>query len=127
LSVNNDTLNRMIKFFQDDAETIEMIVKSLETFEQYHQAIYTLEITRRLYSCKAIDSDEFRDQTTLKDRTRNVTHNALLGQVNFLNRLAEEAGVPPFYDGIVSEERPYRREVANAVLEFVRQVIIDRV
>jgi len=125
--VNNDTLNRMIKFFQDDAETIEMIVKSLETFEQYHQAIYTLEITRRLYSCKAIDSDEFRDQTTLKDRTRNVTHNALLGQVNFLNRLAEEAGVPPFYDGIVSEERPYRREVANAVLEFVRQVIIDRV
>ena len=127
MSVNNDTLNRMIKFFQDDAETIEMIVKSLETFEQYHQAIYTLEITRRLYSCKAIDSDEFRDQTTLKDRTRNVTHNALLGQVNFLNRLAEEAGVPPFYDGIVSEERPYRREVANAVLEFVRQVIIDRV
>ena len=125
--MNNDTLNRMIKFFQDDAETIEMIVKSLETFEQYHQAIYTLEITRRLYSCKAIDSDEFRDQTTLKDRTRNVTHNALLGQVNFLNRLAEEAGVPPFYDGIVSEERPYRREVANAVLEFVRQVIIDRV
>jgi len=127
LSVNNDTLNRMIKFFQDDAETIEMIVKALETFEQYHQAIYTLEITRRLYSCKAIDSDEYRDQTTLKDRTRNVTHNALLGQVNFLNRLAEEAGVPPFYDGIVSEERPYRREVANAVLEFVRQVIIDRV
>ena len=127
MSVNNDTLNRMIKFFQDDAETIEMIVKALETFEQYHQAIYTLEITRRLYSCKAIDSDEYRDQTTLKDRTRNVTHNALLGQVNFLNRLAEEAGVPPFYDGIVSEERPYRREVANAVLEFVRQVIIDRV
>lgn len=125
--MNNDTLNRMIKFFQDDAETIEMIVKALETFEQYHQAIYTLEITRRLYSCKAIDSDEYRDQTTLKDRTRNVTHNALLGQVNFLNRLAEEAGVPPFYDGIVSEERPYRREVANAVLEFVRQVIIDRV
>ena len=127
MSVNNDTLNRMIKFFQDDAETIEMIVKALETFEQYHQAIYTLEITRRLYSCKAIDSDEYRDQTTLKDRTRNVTHNALLGQVNFLNRLAEEAGIPPFYDGIVSEERPYRREVANAVLEFVRQVIIDRV
>lgn len=125
--MNNDTLNRMIKFFQDDAETIEMIVKALETFEQYHQAIYTLEITRRLYSCKAIDSDEYRDQTTLKDRTRNVTHNALLGQVNFLNRLAEEAGIPPFYDGIVSEERPYRREVANAVLEFVRQVIIDRV
>ena len=127
MSVNNDTLNRMIKFFQDDAETIEMIVKALETFEQYHQAIYTLEITRRLYSCKAIDSDEYRDQASLKDRTRNVTHNALLGQVNFLNRLAEEAGVPPFYDGIVSEERPYLREVAHAVLEFVRQVIIDRV
>ena len=126
MGVNTDTLNGMIKFFHDDSETLDMIVTSLETFESYHQAIYALEITRRLFSCGAIESDKYREQTQTRDRTRTVNHNALIAQVNFLNRLAAEAKLPPFYDGVVSEERPYRREVANAVLEFVRQVIVDR-
>lgn len=127
MSVNVETLNGIIKYCTDDKDDLEMVVKALETFEDYHHAIYRLEITRRLFSCNAIDSDTYRSETVDRDRTRTVNHNALLGQVNFLNRLAEEAGLPPFYDGIVSEERPYRREVANAVLEFVREVIVNRV
>ena len=127
MGVNIDTLDRIMKFFHDDDDTMDMIVKSLETFESYHHAIYSLEITRKLYSCGAIDADKYRDETLFRDRTRTVNHNALLSQVNFLNRLAEEAGLPPFYEGVVSEERPYRREVADAVLEYVRQVIIDRI
>ena len=127
MSVNVETLNGIIKYCMDDKDDLEMVVKALETFEDYHHAIYRLEITRRLFSCNAIDSDTYRSETVDRDRTRTVNHNALLGQVNFLNRLAEEAGLPPFYDGIVSEERPYRREVANAVLEFVREVIVNRV
>jgi len=127
MSVNVETLNGIIKYCMDDKDDIEMVVKALETFEDYHYAIYRLEITRRLFSCNAIDSDTYRSETVDRDRTRTVNHNALLGQVNFLNRLAEEAGLQPFYDGIVSEERPYRREVANAVLEFVREVIVKRI
>ena len=127
MSVNNNTLNGIIKFFQDDQETLDMIVRALEIFEDYHRAIYALEITRRLYSCGAIDAETYRHDTFERDRTRTVNHNALLGQVTFLNRLAEEAGLPLFYEGVVSEERPYRREVADAILEFVRQVIIDRI
>lgn len=127
MSVNVETLNGIIKYCMDDKDDLEMVVKALETFEDYHHAIYRLEITRRLFSCNAIDSDTYRSETVDRDRTRTVNHNALLGQVNFLNRLAEEASLPPFYDGIVSEERPYRREVANAVLEFVREVIVNRV
>ena len=127
MSVNVETLNGIIKYCMDDKDDLEMVVKALETFEDYHHAIYRLEITRRLFSCNAIDSDTYRSETVDRDRTRTVNHNALLGQVNFLNRLAEEASLPPFYDGIVSEVRPYRREVANAVLEFVREVIVNRV
>ena len=58
-------------------------------------------------------------------RTYNL--NAVIAQVNLLNRMAEEASLPPFYDGVVSEERPYRRELADAVLAFINDVIIQRV
>ena len=39
---------------------------------------------------------------------------------------AKAAGLPLFYEGVVSEERPYRREVANAVLEYVETVVRER-
>lgn len=80
-----------------------------------------------MFSCDAIDSATYRSEYSSRDRTRSINHNAVIAQVGFLNRLAEEAGLPPFYDGVVSEERPYRRELANAVLGFVEEVIQYRV
>ena len=126
-TVNNETLNGLIRHFKDDNDDLEMIAKAIEVFESYHQAIYQSELTRRLFSCKAIDSDTYRSEYSSRDKTRNVNHNAVIAQVGFLNRLAEEAGLPPFYDGVVSEERPYRRELANAILGFVEEVIRNRV
>ncbi|MBQ2675088.1 MAG: DUF3232 domain-containing protein [Prevotella sp.] len=125
--MNNDTLNGLIRHFKDDKDDMDMIVNAIEVFESYHQAIYQSELTRRLFSCDAIDSDTYRSEYSSRDRTRSVNHNAVIAQVGFLNRLAEETGLPPFYDGIVSEKRPYRRELANAVLDFVRNVIDNRI
>ena len=127
MPVNTDTLNGLIHHFREEQEDLDMIVNALEVFEEYHRAIYNLEITRRLFSCQAIDPETYRSETVRRDRTRTVNHNAVIAQVCWLNRLAEEAGLPPFYDGVVSEEKPYRRELANAILEFVREVIVHRV
>ena len=126
-SVNNDTLNGLIRHFKDDKDDLDMIVKAIETFEAYHQAIYRLEITRRLFSLSAIDAETYRAETVERDRSRTVNHNAVIAQVGFINRLAEEAQLPPFYDGVVSEEKPHRRELANAILGFVEAVIRERV
>ena len=57
---------------------------------------------------------------------RTVIHNSVIANVNLLNRLAEKNGLHPVYDGIVSEERPYRREIANAVLDYVESIIKNR-
>lgn len=126
MRINSDILNELIVHFKDDEDDIAMIVSAIESFEDYHRAIYRLELTRRLFSCKAIDADTYRTDTVERDRSRTVNHNAVLAQVNYLNRLAAEAGLQPIYDGIVSEDRPYRREVANAVLDFVQEVILNR-
>ena len=61
------------------------------------------------------------------DRMRTTCHNAVIANVSIMNRLAEQTGLPPVYDGIVSEERPYRTELADAILAFVANVITYRV
>ncbi len=126
MNVNADTVQKLFVAFRDDPETLETIEYALMAFESYHQAIYELEIKKRLYSGGAMDADEYRDLISRLDKTRTINHNALLTHVNVLNRIAAEVKLPPFYDGIVSEERPYRREVANAVLDYVQMIIVER-
>ena len=126
MTVNNETLNSLLGHFRDDQEDIAAIVHAMETFEDYQNAIYRLEITRRLFSCNAIESETYRSDTVERDRLRTYNHNAVIAQVNLLNRMAEEASLPPFYGGVVSEEKPYRRELANAILDFIWEVIVNR-
>lgn len=126
MNVNVETLQKLFIAFRDDQETLEEMESALMIFESYHRAIYELEIKRRLYSGGAVEGDAYREMLTRLDKTRTINHNALLSQVNILNRIAAEVNLPPFYDGIVSEERPFRREVANAVLDYVRGIIVER-
>jgi hypothetical protein len=60
------------------------------------------------------------------DRKRTSCHNAVLANVSMLNRMAAMAGLPPVYEGVISEDQPYRRQVADAVLEYVHKIIQDR-
>ena len=126
MNVNTETIQKLFVAFRDDQETLETIESALMTFEGYHRAIYELEVKRRLYSDGAMEGEAYREMITRLDKTRTINHNALLTQVNILNRIAAEVNLPPFYEGVVSEERPYRREVANAVLDYVHQVILNR-
>ena len=126
MMVNIETLNGLLRHFRDDHDDIAAIVHAMETFEDYHNAIYRLEITRRLFSCNAIESETYRSDTVERDRLRTYNHNAVIAQVNLLNRMAKEASLPPFYDEVVSEEKPYRRELANAILDFIQEVIVNR-
>ena len=79
----------------------------------------------KIYS-NSIGGQDYKDYVSKLDKMRTVTHNSVLANVNVLNRLAAKNSLPPVYDGIVSEERPYRREVANAVLAYVEKIIKNR-
>ena len=54
-----------------------------------------------------MDADTYREEIPALDKTRTVHHNALLTQVNILNRLAKLAGLPPFYDGWYPRSGPF--------------------
>lgn len=126
-TVHPETIDRLMSVYQDDSEMLEVIEDALESFEKYHQSIYTLEIKRKMFARGAMTSETYRSLIPELDSVRTRNHNKMLSGVNLLNRLAKQNNLPPFYDGEVSEEKPIRTWVADAVLEYVRQVIDDRV
>ena len=123
--MNRQTLKELTRICQHDAELQEALQDALLSFEAYHQAIYAMEIKKQLMASTA-DTRQYQETISDMDRNRTTHHNDVLANVSMLNRMAEQAGLPPVYDGIVSEERPYRRQVADDVLSFVRDIILER-
>jgi len=125
---NCETLNRLISLYQTNGDDygLDLICDELETFEEYHSAIYSMETKLKIKSPKGMEREDYQFMVESMDKKRTMMHNRVLIAVNVLNRMAGKEGLEPVYDGIVSEERPYRREVANAVLDYVESVIKSR-
>ncbi len=124
--LNINTLKKLAEIYQDDNELLDILYSSIKSFEEYHLVICEMELWMKVYSYKSVDKEEYQSKVTEMDRRRTMCHNSVLSSVNILNRLAAKENLPFVYDGVVSEERPYRREVANAVLEYVENVIKNR-
>lgn len=123
---NEDSINALIKIYKNDEKYLSRIEKCLISFEEYHTQIFTLELWIKLYSNSYMDKNEHAKKSAELDKIRTTYHNAILGNVAMLNKLAEINNLSAVYDGVVSKERPYRREVADAVLEYVENIIKNR-
>lgn len=124
--LNRESIRKLLLLYRDDPATMQFLEEILESFEAYHNAVFKEQIGRMLCGSGAEDAEAYRDRIVSLDRTRTIHHNSVIANVGILNRLAEKAGIPPVYDGVVSEERPYRREVANAVFAYLEEIIRNR-
>lgn len=120
-----ETIIKLLEIYKDDERTLKTIERSILTFEEYHNRIFEMELWMKIYS-KSVFGEEYKEAVTRLDKARTMSHDSILGNVNLLNRLAVKNNLAPVYDGIVSHERPYRREVANAVLEYIEDLIKNR-
>lgn len=126
MALTKDVITRLADFYADDAEMLEVIDEVLNSFADYHNTIYKMETALLTLNPNGIDTADYQNLVSSLDNSRTSSHNAVIVNVSMLNRLAERAGQPPIYEGVISKERPYRREVANTVLMFVQEVISDR-
>ena len=110
--MNRKALEDLIQVCKSDSELLEIIEDALRSFEEYHTAIYSMEIRKRLLSGTV--------------EVQPSRHNAVIANISVLNRLAEQSGLPPVYDGVISRDQPYRRQIADAVLNYVRDIILER-
>ena len=123
--MNRKALENLIQACKADSELLEIIQDALRSFEDYHNSIYTMEIRKQLLAGTA-DPLQYQEEVKEMDRRRTANHNAVISNISMLNRLAEQAGLPPVYNGVISRDHPYRRQIADAVLDYVREIILAR-
>ncbi|MDD4096467.1 MAG: DUF3232 domain-containing protein, partial [Oscillospiraceae bacterium] len=105
-----------------DPSIANFIQDQLLTFPAYASAIYQSEIYLAVIGK---DSGDINEAERL-DKKRTHAHNAVIASLDALNQLCEKNGIPPVYDGTVSESRPFRVEIADAVLAYIYEVIDKR-
>ena len=125
--INKSSIEQLIIQCADDKEMLDVIFNVLSDFEDYHRRIYEMETKLKVYSPKSMNIEDYRDMRETLDRSRTTQHNVVIMNVGMLNRFAKKENIPLVYEGVVSEERPYRRELADAVLEYVEDIIKNRV
>lgn len=123
--MNRKALDNLIQACKTDSELLEIIQDALRSFEEYHTAIYSMEIRKQLLA-GTVDAPQYQEEIGEMDRRRTGSHNAVISNISLLNRLAEQAGLPPVYEGVISRDQPYRRQIADAVLDYVRDIILAR-
>lgn len=125
-TINENTIQKLIEQNSDDKEMLDIIFNALSDFEEYHRRIYEMETKLKVYHSKSMEPEDYRDMRETLDRSRSSQHNIVIMDVGMLNRFATNSNLPLVYEGVVSEEKPYRRELANAVLEYVEDIIKNR-
>lgn len=125
-TINTKALSQLIQQSKEDPELLDYIHKALMSFADYHNAVIAEQIYPMVYGGTGVDPDSYRAERAALDKLRTTAHNAMLANVNLLNRMCSSFGIAPVYDGVVSEDRPYRRMVANAIFEYLTHVIDSR-
>ena len=125
-NISVENLTRLFSEAIADIDTVKMISDCMKSFANYHEAIYELEIWLKLHNPKNTSTEEYQHKQSELAHSRTVCHNAALASINILNRMASSFGIGEIYCGTVSEERPYRTEVADAILDYIGDVMLKR-
>ena len=127
--MNNFSNENLVKLFaavHDDIELSEMVCNCLKSFQAYHQAIFDMETWLSLYDYNNMPREDYQDKLTKLDECRTSCHNIVIDSVSILNRMAVQYSIPAIYDGEVARGYPHRREIADAVLGYVENIILAR-
>jgi len=72
-----------------------------------------------------ISLEELQANLEKLDRDRTLAHNAAIAGLSQLNRKAEALGLPPVYEGKISEDSDERAEIANAIFQLCIESLED--
>lgn len=125
-NISLDSMNALIAACKDQPDDLKAVFEALCTFESYHQAVVRETGFHRVFLNSTSGSPENQNQYSQFDRSRTIGHNAVIVYLQMLNQLTELYKVPLFYTGSVSEDYPHRREIGDAILQFLHDLVDSR-
>lgn len=126
MQINGQSLRSLMAEATQNETQAHFVAGAVQSFMDYYNAIYTMEAWLMTDPARQMDAEEYRDAFQQQDQRRRAAHQRVLSNLTVLNRMADQRKLPPIYDGQISEEKPYRREAADAVLAFVHQIVANR-
>ena len=126
--LSKESIDKLILKSSNDPKALNQIHSYLLSFSEYHAAIYQAETWAIVHNYdenvpRAIMNPDYIEL----DGVRTSKHNAVIWNVNMLNKLCEKVNIPLVYEGVVSKDKPHRRDLANAVLAYTEDIINQRV
>ena len=79
-----NTINTLIDIYKGDEKFLDIIERSISTFEEYHNTIFKMELWMKIYS-KSITGEEYKDNVSKLDKMRTVNHNSVIANAQFSN------------------------------------------
>lgn len=125
-SINETGIKHLRDRFMDDRDVLQLINDCLQSFSDYHASIYRMEIYKKLNGYDNTDKEEYQAELTDLDKARSSCHNSVIANIRIFNRLCEQNSIPLIFEGIISEDRPYRIEIADAVLTYIEEEVKNR-
>lgn len=110
-----------------DTDMLKLINDGLLSLFEYHSRIGKMETWLMLYGYHNMEREDYQATYTELDKSRSISHNAVISNIGILNRLCEKHSIPLVYDSVVSQERPHRVEIADAALAYVQTIIENRI
>lgn len=124
--LNSDSINKLIKINKNDDVVLSMLYDGIFSFEDYHLKIYKMETWSKIYDYNNMSREGYQAKLTELDKSRSLCHNSVIASIDMLNRHCEQNNIPLVYEGIVSKERPFRVQIADAVLDYVDETVKKR-
>lgn len=101
------------------------VMFALQSLYNYVQCVAEFEQKRLLIRTQfeEIDADNYRKEEESVDRARTVKHDAAIGFLSMLNRVAKMMNLEPVYLGEVEAEN--RKNIAASIYEFAKETYND--
>lgn len=112
----------LINACKDDEELLSFIEDAAANFEGYVRMVYLTE-TQRAVRKKTLAGEDLRNELSRLDLIRHNAHEAAIGSVRQLNRLAKANNIQALFEG----DETNRHEIADFCMQFVKEVFDSRV
>ena len=119
-------LFKICEMHKDDEQILQLIQTLINNFVKYQESCVQQSIF--VHTSKSLLSkEEYNNRYAELDKKRTVNHNACIDSIAIINRICSTSGLPPFYEGEVSKDRPQRIAIADEIGKFVYDIYDARV
>ena len=113
---------KLVNAVGDDEDAIDLVKQLMDAAIGYVKAVYDME-TELPFLSLHLKGEEYKELYSALDRERSNKHEAAIARVKMINRLAEQVGQEPLFDGDPSE----RLQVAAFCIAVVDEIFQKRV